>query len=102
AILGLRDAIAGGSLKEVPPAERGGYRTVDLGQRYLDRIVGDVKLARPMKIAIDCGNGVAGALAPKLFRVLGCELVELFCEVDGTFPNHHPDPAHVENLQDLI
>ena len=75
---------------------------MDLGQRYLDRIVGDVKLARPMKIAIDCGNGVAGALAPQLFRALGCEVVELFCEVDGNFPNHHPDPAHVENLQDLI
>jgi len=102
AILGLRDAIAAGGLEEVPPAERGGYRTVDLGQRYLDRVTGDVKLARPMKIAIDCGNGVAGALAPQLFRALGCEVTELFCEVDGTFPNHHPDPAHVENLQDLI
>ncbi|TXL66337.1 phosphomannomutase/phosphoglucomutase [Zeimonas arvi] len=102
AILALRDAIAAGSLKEVPPAGRGGCRTVDLGQRYLDRIVGDVKLARPMKIAIDCGNGVAGALAPQLFRALGCEVTELFCEVDGNFPNHHPDPAHVENLQDLI
>jgi len=102
AILALRDAIAAGSLKEVPTAQQGGYRTVDLGQRYLDRITGDVKLARPMKIAIDCGNGVAGALAPQLFRALGCEVVELFCEVDGTFPNHHPDPAHPENLQDLI
>jgi len=93
AILALRDAIAAGSLKEVPPAERGGYRTVDLGQRYLDRIVGDVKLARPMKIAIDCGNGVAGALAPQLFRALGCEVTELFCEVDGNFPNHHSRPG---------
>ncbi|MCM5572366.1 phosphomannomutase/phosphoglucomutase [Burkholderiaceae bacterium FT117] len=102
AILGLRDAIEAGSLEEVPPAERGGYRTADLGQRYLDRITGDVKLARPMKIAIDCGNGVAGALAPQLFRALGCEVTELFCKVDGNFPNHHPDPAHVENLQDLI
>jgi phosphomannomutase/phosphoglucomutase len=102
AILALRDAIAAGSLQEVPVDKRGGYRTEDLGQRYLDRITGDVKLARPMKIAIDCGNGVAGALAPQLFRALGCEVVELFCEVDGNFPNHHPDPAHVENLQDLI
>ena len=102
AILALRDAIAAGTLSEVPAAQRGGYRTEDLGQRYLDRITGDVKLARPMKIAIDCGNGVAGALAPQLYRALGCEVVELFCEVDGTFPNHHPDPAHAENLQDLI
>jgi phosphomannomutase/phosphoglucomutase len=74
----------------------------DVSGDYLKRILGDVKLARPMKIAIDCGNGVAGALAPQLYRSLGCEVTELFCEVDGTFPNHHPDPAHPENLQDLI
>ena len=74
----------------------------DVARDYLDRIVGDVRLARPMKIAIDCGNGVAGALAPALYRALGCEVVELFTEVDGTFPNHHPDPAHPENLEDLI
>ncbi len=69
---------------------------------YLQRIVGDVKLKRKIKIAVDCGNGVGGAFAGKLFRELGCEVEELFCEVDGTFPNHHPDPAHLENLQDLI
>jgi phosphomannomutase/phosphoglucomutase len=69
---------------------------------YVERVAGDVKLARPVKIAIDCGNGVAGMLAPRLFRRLGCEVTELFCEVDGTFPNHHPDPAHPENLQDVI
>ncbi|MCZ7559472.1 MAG: phosphomannomutase/phosphoglucomutase [Burkholderiaceae bacterium] len=102
AIQGLREAIASGALAEVPEARRGGLRSEDLSARYLARITGDVKLARPMKIAIDCGNGVAGALAPQLFRGLGCEVVELFCEVDGTFPNHHPDPAHPENLQDLI
>ena len=102
AILALRDAIATGTLAELPPERHGGYRSEDVNQRYLDRITGDVKLARPMKIAIDCGNGVAGALAPQLFRALGCEVVELFCEVDGRFPNHHPDPAHPENLQDLI
>ena len=80
----------------------GSYRTYDIRKEYLERIVGDVKLARPMKIAIDCGNGVAGAFAGELYRALGCEVTELFCEVDGTFPNHHPDPAHPENLQDLI
>ena len=69
---------------------------------YLQRIVGDVKLKRKIKIAVDCGNGVGGAFAGRLFRELGCEVQELFCEVDGTFPNHHPDPAHLENLQDLI
>jgi phosphomannomutase/phosphoglucomutase len=64
--------------------------------------MGDIRMARPMKIAIDCGNGVAGAAAPALFRALGCEVVELFCEVDGSFPGHHPDPADPQNLQDLI
>jgi phosphomannomutase/phosphoglucomutase len=80
----------------------GNYRTHDIRQAYLDRIVSDVKVARPMKIAIDCGNGVAGAFAGDLYRAMGCEVIELFCDVDGTFPNHHPDPAHPENLQDLI
>ena len=74
----------------------------DVTGEYLAKILGDVKLSRPMKIAIDCGNGVAGALAPQLFKSLGCEVTELFTEVDGNFPNHHPDPAHPENLQDLI
>lgn len=81
---------------------KGSYRTYDIAATYEKRIVSDVKLARPMKIAIDCGNGVAGAFAGDLYRALGCEVIELFCEVDGTFPNHHPDPAHPENLQDLI
>jgi phosphomannomutase/phosphoglucomutase len=80
----------------------GSYRTHDIRAAYLERIIGDVKLARPMKIAVDCGNGVAGAVAGDLYRGMGCEVIELFCEVDGTFPNHHPDPAHPENLQDLI
>jgi phosphomannomutase/phosphoglucomutase len=69
---------------------------------YLQRIVGDVKLARRMHIAVDCGNGVAGSIAPQLYRELGCEVDELFCEVDGTFPNHHPDPSQPKNLADLI
>ncbi len=81
---------------------QGSYRTHDIRQAYLDRIVADVKPARPMKIAIDCGNGVAGAFAGALYRAMGCSVEELFCEVDGNFPNHHPDPAHPENLQDLI
>jgi phosphomannomutase/phosphoglucomutase len=85
-----------------PVARRGARRELDLLERYRSRIVGDVRLARPMRIAIDCGNGIAGAVAPALFRALGCEVVELFCEVDGHFPNHHPDPARPENLADLI
>ena len=80
----------------------GRYSTHDIASAYLDRIVSDVKLARPMKIAVDCGNGVAGAFAPTLFRRMGCDVVELFCEVDGHFPNHHPDPSQPKNLADLI
>ncbi|MGZ5596980.1 MAG: phosphomannomutase/phosphoglucomutase [Usitatibacter sp.] len=80
----------------------GTYETADVSGSYLDRIASGVKLARPMKIAVDCGNGSPGAFAPKLFRRLGCEVIELFCEVDGTFPNHHPDPSKPENLEDLV
>ena len=80
----------------------GTVRQAEVIDAYLDRVVGDIKLARPMKIVIDCGNGVAGAVAPQLFRRLGCEVTELFCEVDGNFPNHHPDPSKPENLQDVI
>jgi len=80
----------------------GSYKTHDITPAYLDRIVGDIKLARPMKIIVDCGNGVPGAFAPELYRRLGCTVEELFCEVDGNFPNHHPDPSVPENLKDLI
>lgn len=83
-------------------ADDGRVRNVNIEGPYRDRIVGDVKLARPMKIVVDCGNGVAGASAPALFRALGCEVIELFSEVDGNFPNHHPDPSKPENLRDLI
>lgn len=85
-----------------PAARPGVRRQLDLVESYIARVASGIKLARPMKIAIDCGNGVAGAVAPALFRALGCEVTELFCEVDGTFPNHHPDPAEPKNLQDLI
>jgi phosphomannomutase/phosphoglucomutase len=80
----------------------GSYRQHDIGEAYIQRIASDVKLARPMKIAVDAGNGVAGAYAPALYRALGCQVEELFCEVDGGFPNHHPDPSVPANLQDLI
>lgn len=79
----------------------GGYSEKDVLDEYLDRIIGDIKISRKMRIATDCGNGVAGVCAAALFRKLGCEVHELFSEVDGTFPNHHPDPAKVENLQDI-
>ena len=79
----------------------GGSRAADIVPDYLARITSDIRLARPMRIAVDCGNGVAGAFAPELYRRLGCEVVELFCDVDGRFPNHHPDPSQPKNLEDL-
>ncbi|SBT05112.1 Phosphomannomutase/phosphoglucomutase [Candidatus Accumulibacter aalborgensis] len=98
AIQAIRQRVDRGALS----SGSGQANSADVRQAYLARIVGDVRLARPMKIVIDCGNGVAGGIAPELFRALGCELVELFCEVDGHFPNHHPDPSKPENLQDVI
>ena len=83
-------------------ASGGGIRRADVLEDYTRRIVGDVKLARPMKIVVDSGNGVAGASAPGIFRALGCEVIELFSEVDGNFPNHHPDPSKPDNLKDVI
>jgi len=80
----------------------GGYRTQDIRAAYLERIVSTLRLARRMRIAVDAGNGVAGATAPELYRRLGCTVQELFCEVDGKFPNHHPDPSQPHNLEDLI
>ena len=85
-----------------PLAAPGAVVQRDVTAAYQARIVSDVKLARPMKIVIDSGNGIAGATAPALFRALGCEVMELFSEVDGNFPNHHPDPSKPENLRDLM
>ncbi len=79
----------------------GQLQHVDIAPAYRDRIVGDIRLQRPLKIVVDSGNGVAGASAPGIFRALGCEVIELFSEVDGHFPNHHPDPSKPENLRDL-
>jgi len=97
-IQGLRRRIESGCLRQ----GRGRLSRADVREAYLERIVSDVKLSRPMKIVVDCGNGVAGELAPELFRRMGCAVIELYCEVDGNFPNHHPDPSKPENLQDLI
>ena len=80
----------------------GKVRQADVLKDYVERITSDVKLERPMKIVVDSGNGIAGASAPGIFRALGCEVIELFSEVDGNFPNHHPDPSKPDNLRDLI
>jgi len=80
----------------------GSYSQYDIAPAYIERVTGDVKLTRTMRIAVDCGNGVAGAFAPTLYRKMGCNVVELFCDVDGHFPNHHPDPSQPKNLVDLV
>jgi phosphomannomutase/phosphoglucomutase len=97
AIQALRQRIEKGRLEH----GSGNYRSEDVREAYLKRITGDVKLARPIRLVVDCGNGVAGGTAPELYRRLGCELTELFCEVDGSFPNHHPDPSQPKNLADV-
>jgi phosphomannomutase/phosphoglucomutase len=81
---------------------QGTSTTIDIQEDYLNRVTSDISIKRPLKIVVDCGNGVAGHLAPKLFEALGCEVVKLFCHIDGNFPNHHPDPSKLENLNDLI
>ncbi len=79
----------------------GDYQQQDVIQDYIETITSDIQLARPLNIAVDCGNGVAGVLAVELFSRLGCEITPLYCDVDGTFPNHHPDPSKPENLDDI-
>jgi phosphomannomutase / phosphoglucomutase len=112
---GLKIVVAGNTLygdeiQELRHIIEGGKFAAGKGKRseatvldaYVKRITSDVKLARKMRVAVDCGNGVAGMLAPKLYRALGCEVEELYCEVDGRFPNHHPDPSVPKNLAELI
>ena len=79
----------------------GTHTEQDVVPDYLDTIVNDINLKKPLNIAVDCGNGVAGVLATELFTRLGCNVTELFCDVDGNFPNHHPDPSKPENLIDM-
>jgi phosphomannomutase/phosphoglucomutase len=104
------DTLSGEEIQELRRRVEAGRFQSGAGKRsraevldaYVARIVGDVKLARPFRVAIDSGNGVAGVVAPRLFRGLGCEVTELFSEVDGRFPNHHPDPSKLENLTALV
>ena len=98
AITALHTRLTTGDLAE----GAGSVREVDVRSAYLARILADVRLARPLKAVVDCGNGVAGELGPALIEKLGVETIPLFAEIDGTFPNHHPDPGKPENLQDLI
>lgn len=80
----------------------GNQSSEDVRRAYLDRIVGDIAVAAPLKVVLDAGNGIAGELGPLLIEELGCEVIQLYCDVDGNFPNHHPDPGKPENLADLI
>jgi phosphomannomutase/phosphoglucomutase len=81
---------------------KGSVETINVVPDYIERIRGDVSVARPLKVVVDCGNGVAGNVVPQLLREIGCKVTELYCEVDGNFPNHHPDPSKPDNLKDLI
>lgn len=98
AIDALRQRIESGDML----TGEGSAESVDVLPDYIERVKSDVQIARPMKVVVDCGNGVAGVVIPQLLRALGCEVVELHCDVDGRFPNHHPDPSKPENLADLI
>ncbi|MCB1607046.1 MAG: phosphomannomutase/phosphoglucomutase [Xanthomonadales bacterium] len=84
-------------VKDVP----GGVQQIDIVDRYIERIAGDLQVEFPLKIVIDAGNGIAGAIAPRLFEEIGCEVTPLYCDVDGNFPNHHPDPSDPKNMRDL-
>ncbi|MCX7117737.1 MAG: phosphomannomutase/phosphoglucomutase [Legionellales bacterium] len=111
---GIKLVLAGNSLTQteidvlydlVQTGERisghGELHVIDIMDDYVSRILGDIQLSRPLKVVVDCGNGIAGASIPQVLTRLGCEVIPLFCEVDGSFPNHHPDPTVLENLTDL-
>lgn len=97
-IQSLKEIIQTSSFKQ----GEGKCEAISLIDQYIEKIQSDIHLSRPLKVVVDCGNGVAGVLAEKLFSSLGCEVIPLFCDVDGTFPNHHPDPGQPANLQDVI
>ena len=99
-ITALYQRIAAGVLHLA--AQPGRVESRDVSQDYVNRITSDVKLARPLRVVVDAGNGVAGELGPRVLRALGAQVTELYCEIDGTFPNHHPDPSEPHNLVDLI
>ncbi|MBQ4855082.1 phosphomannomutase/phosphoglucomutase [Rhodanobacter sp. B2A1Ga4] len=99
AIQDLYQRIAGGALAS---GGGGGLRQVDVAPDYIEKIISDVLAERRLKVVVDCGNGIPGAIAPQVLEGVGCEVIPLYCDVDGTFPNHHPDPSDPANLEDLI
>jgi phosphomannomutase/phosphoglucomutase len=98
AIQDLYSRIANGRFTE----GRGTLRAQDVAAAYIDRISGDIQVERPLRVVVDAGNGIAGAIGPQVLEAIGCEVFPLHCEVDGNFPNHHPDPSDPHNLEDLI
>ena len=92
------DILQGISSKEI---KKGNLEEIDILDDYINELRNNISLKRPMKICLDCGNGVGGVIAPQAFKAIGCEVIELFSEVDGNFPNHHPDPGNPKNLEDL-
>ena len=99
-ITDLYARIADGRLHDAP--EPGSSVERDIADDYVERISSDIQLARPLKVVVDAGNGVAGEIGPRVLEAIGAEVIPLFCEIDGTFPNHHPDPSEPHNLEDLI
>ncbi|MCP5046598.1 MAG: phosphomannomutase/phosphoglucomutase [bacterium] len=106
-----KEAQSGSQVKDIyriaaagnfPPEKPGSVETEDIIPEYLNYITNDIKLNKKIKVVVDAGNGTGGITAPTLYRELGAEVTDIFCEVDGTFPNHHPDPTKIENLKDLI
>ena len=87
---------------ELERGGKGSLRHIDVVPDYIERITSDVQAGRRMKVVVDCGNGIPGAVAPQVLEGIGCEVIQLYCDVDGTFPNHHPDPSDPHNLEDLI
>ena len=100
AIDDLYARIAEGRLNDAHTA--GNLQERDVSQEYIDRISSDVQIDRRLKVVVDAGNGVAGAIAPQVLTAIGAEVTPLYCEVDGTFPNHHPDPSEPHNLESLV
>ena len=98
AILALRSRLENGTLH----SGQGGVQETDILEEYVDRIASDIQVEEPLKVVVDCGNGIAGCIAPRVIEEIGCEVIPLHCDVDGDFPNHHPDPSVPENLADLI
>ena len=99
AIQDLYQRIAGSKLES---GGQGSIRHIDVVPDYIERITSDVQAERHLKIVVDCGNGIPGAVAPQVLEGIGCDVIQLYCDVDGSFPNHHPDPSDPHNLEDLI